>query len=431
MKKINIGIIGLGTIGSGVVETLRKKHKFIKEHSGLDIVIKRICDKSPIALRKIKIGNSIITRDPYDVLGDKDIDIIIELIGGTREAKNIIIEAIKAKKHVVTANKALLALHGQKIFKLAEKKKVIVRFEASVGGGIPIIKALKEGFISGKIDRIYGIINGTSNFILSKMSEDKYGFDEALKEAQKKGFAEKNPALDINGVDSAHKLSILSLIGFKFPVNFRDIYVEGIKDIDSSDIEYAYKWGYTVKLLAIAKRVGTQLEARVHPTLLPNKHVLSNVGGVYNAIHLKGDLIGESLFYGEGAGRYPTSSAVISDIVDIGNCLNVDTKDYILAPDTGNRITDVKKMDRVKTRYYVRFSAIDKPGVLAKISGILGRYGISISTVTQKERHKEHVVPIVMMTHEAIEGNMRKAIKQIDSLDTIRKRSVAIRVESR
>lgn len=430
MKKVNIGIIGCGTVGSGVIEMLHKRQRLIGQRAGLDIVIKRICDKNPVALKKVKIGKSLVTKRPDDVLGDKDIDIIIELIGGIKGAKDIIVKAIKAKKHVVTANKALLAIHGQEIFKLAEKKGVLIRFGASVGGGIPIIRALREGFISNRIDTIYGIINGTSNFILTKMSEEKYNFDKALDEAQQKGFAEKNPALDINGVDSAHKLAILTLLGFKFPVDFEDIYVEGIENIESSDIEYAKELDYTVKLLAITKRVGCELEVRVHPTLLPNEHVLSNIEGVYNAIHIKGDLVGESLFYGQGAGKYPTSSAVISDIVDIGTRLKKEAKDYILVPDSENKITSVKKFGEVKTRHYIRFSAIDRPGVLAQISGILARNNISIASVTQKEHKKAHVVPIVMMTHEAVEADMQKAIKEIDDLDVIKGKSVRIRVES-
>ena len=429
MKKIRVGLIGYGTIGSGVVESLRKKNKLLKDRSGLDIKTVKICDKSKRALRRAKGKGALLTANANDILKDKTIDVVVELIGGTKAAKDVIIRAIRAGKHVVTANKALLAVHGREIFKLAQSKGVSVGFEASVAGGIPIVKALREGLISNRIDTIYGIINGTSNFILTRMEEGKYDFKKALSEAQKKGFAERNPELDINGVDSAHKLAILALIGFKFSVDFRDIYVEGIKKIEHLDIEYAGELGYTVKLLGIAKRVNGALEVRVHPTLLPNDYILSSVRGIYNAIFVKGDLIGRNLFYGKGAGKYPTASAVISDIIEIGKNLKAG-KGHILAPDTVNRIKRVRKFGSIESRYYIRFAAIDRPGVLARISGILGRHNISIASVTQKERRAAHVVPIVMMTHKAQEANMQKALKEIGNMAAIKDKPVRIRVES-
>jgi len=431
MKKIKVGLIGFGTIGSGVAEVLKKKGKLIKERSGLNIVIEKVCDTN-LKVRRLARKNTgaIVTKSADDILYDSSIDMVIELIGGIKAAKDVVLKAIKMKKHVITANKALLAIHGKEIFKLAEKNGVSVGFEASVAGGIPIIKALREGLVSSRIDTIYGIINGTSNFILTEMGEDKYSFKKALAEAKKKGFAEANPKLDINGVDSAHKLAILALLGFKFPVNFKDIHVEGIEDIEQSDIEYANGLGYEVKLLAIAKRVGDKLEVRVHPTLLPAKYVLSSVKGIYNAIFVRGDLIGRSLFYGKGAGKYPTAGAVISDIIDIGKKAGTGVKDYILAPDTKNKIKGVKKFGKIETRYYVRFGAIDKPGVLAKVSGVLARHHISIASVTQKERKEAQVVPIVMMTHRALEENMREALKEIKSLGVIKGKPVRIRVEN-
>jgi homoserine dehydrogenase len=430
MKKVNIGIIGCGTVGSGVIEVLRKRGDLIARRTGLDIAIRRICDTNPRALRNVRIGKALLTSNADYVLQDPEVDIVVELIGGMRAAKTVITRAIKAEKHVVTANKALLAVHGQEIFKRADKNGMLVRFGASVGGGIPIIRALREGFVSNRIDAIYGIINGTSNFILTKMAQAHDDFDAALAEAEQRGFAERNPSLDINGKDSAHKLALLALFGFKYPVDFDDIYVEGIQAIEPSDIEYAKELGYTIKLLAIAKRVGRYLEVRVHPTLLPNEHVLSGIEGVYNAILVRGDLVGDSLFYGEGAGKYPTASAVISDIVDIGYRLQGGAKDHILVTDTKDKIVSTKKFGEVRTRYYIRFSAIDRPGVLAKVSGILARHEISIASVTQKERRKAHVVPIVMMTHEAVEADMQKALSQIDKLDVIKSASVRIRVES-
>lgn len=430
MKKIKVGLIGCGTIGNGVAEVLARKGRLIRERSGLDIVVSKICDRSQAALKKVSKGRAVLTRNPNDVLKDRNIDIVVELIGGVKTARGIVVSAIKAKKHVVTANKALLAIHGKEIFKLADRNGVSVGFEASVAGGIPIIKALKEGYVSNRIDTIYGIINGTSNFILTEMAEDKYDFKKALAVAQKKGFAERNPALDINGVDSAHKLTILALLAFKFPVDLEDIYVAGIEDIEPIDIEYAAELGYVVKLLAIAKRVDNELEVRVHPTLLPSGYVLSSVKGIYNAIYLRGDLMGDGIFYGKGAGRYPTTSAVISDIIDIGKSKETGIRSYVLAPDTRNKIRGVKKFGKVEARSYVRFAAIDRPGVLSKVSGILARHNISIASVTQKERRAAQIVPIVMMTHRAVEADMQKAMKEISTLGVIKGKPIRIRVEN-
>ena len=428
MKKINVGIIGFGTIGSGVVKALKSKRIFLGEKSGVDINIVRICDKDIKAKRPIKVAKSLLTKSITKVLYDPKIDIVVELVGGIHPAKDIILEALRKGKHVVTANKALLSEDGHEIFSLANRLGLCVGFEASVGGGIPIIKALGEGFAANRFDLIYGIINGTSNFILTKMAEEGLDFKEALGLAQKNGYAERDPHLDISGIDSAHKLSILSLLGFGITARSSEIYAEGIVDIEPGDIEYAKGYGYAIKLLAIAKRSGNELEMRVHPTLIPAKHLLSNVNGVYNAIFVKGDLVGENLFYGQGAGAEPTSSAVISDIIAI-------SKRVARCPKVGEYITfrkdveRVKNMDDVKTRYYIRFSAIDKPGVLAKISGILAKYKISIASVTQKEKKISNIVPIVMMTHDAIERDMAKALKEIDALDIIKKKSVRIRVE--
>ncbi|MFA6142961.1 MAG: homoserine dehydrogenase [Candidatus Omnitrophota bacterium] len=428
MKKINVGIVGFGTIGSGVVKALKSKRTFIREKSGIDINIVRICDKNLKARRPVKVAKSLLTKSSAKVLYDPKIDIVVELVGGIHPAKDIVLEALRQGKHVVTANKALLSESGYEIFSLANKLGLCVGFEASVGGGIPIIRALGEGFVANRLDLIYGIINGTSNFILTKMAEEGLDFKEALELAQKNGYAECDPHLDISGIDSAHKLSILSLLGFGLAVRPNEIYAEGIIDIEPGDIEYAKVYGYAIKLLAIAKRSGDELEMRVHPTLIPAKHLLSNVNGVYNAIFVKGDLVGDNLFYGRGAGAEPTSSAVISDIIAI-------SKRVARCPKVGEYITfrkdveRVKNMDDVKTKYYIRFSAVDKPGVLAKISGILAKYRISIASVTQKQKRASNIVPIVMMTHDALERDMSKALKEIDALGIIKKKSVRIRVE--
>ncbi|MFH0764160.1 MAG: homoserine dehydrogenase [Candidatus Omnitrophota bacterium] len=428
MKKINVGIIGFGTIGAGVVKALKSKRAFIREKSGVDVNIARICDKDLKTKRPVKVDRKLLTKAVPKVLYDPKIDIVVELVGGIHPAKDIVMEALRQGKHVVTANKALLSEAGYEIFSLANKLGLCVGFEASVGGGIPIIRALKESFVANRFDLIYGIMNGTSNFILTKMAEEGISFKDALRLAQDKGYAERDPYLDISGGDSAHKLSVLSFLGFGVAVRPDRIYTEGIADIEPGDIQYAKVYGYAIKPLAIAKHSGDELELRVHPTLVPMKHLLSNVTGVYNAIFVKGDLIGENLFYGQGAGADPTSSAVVSDIIAISKCASGCCKaaEGIAFRKDARRM---KNIDDIRTRYYVRFSAIDKPGVLAKISGILAKYKISIANVTQKERKAAGIVPIVMMTHDALERDMSKALKEIDALGVIKKKSVRIRVE--
>jgi len=429
MKKIKVGIVGFGKIGSGVVKVLQSRRAFLKDKAGVDITIAKICDKDLESKRPVKVKKSILTRAIGKILYDPEIDIVVELIGGIRPAKDIILEALRQGKHVVTANKALLSESGYEIFNLANALGLQVGFEASVGGGIPIIMALKEGFVANRINLIYGIINGTSNFILSKMAEGPSSFKEALKIAQGKGYAESDPYLDVSGIDSSNKLAVLALLGFGIPARARDIYTEGITLIESSDIQYAKELGYSIKLLAIAKRSGGSLELRVHPTLISRNHLLANVNGVYNAVFVKGDLIGENLFFGEGAGANPTSSAVVSDIISMAKA---DASGRTAEKKIAFRkdVERIKKMDDVRTRFYIRFSAIDKPGVLARISGILGKHKISIASVTQKEKRASRVVPIVMMTHEANEYDMAKALKEIDALSAIRKKSVRVRVES-
>ena len=428
MKKVKIGIIGFGTIGSGVAKALKSKRTLLKEKSGIDIVVSKICDKDLRSKRPVNISKSVLTKSIGKVLYDPDINIVVELIGGIIPAKDIVMEALRQGKHVVTANKAMLSEYGNDIFGLAARLGLSIGFEASVGGGIPIIKALGEGFVANKIELIYGIINGTSNFVLSKMADDCLGLEDALKLAQEKGYAERDPYLDLSGSDSAHKLSVLARIGFGVSAKPSEIYTEGIMEIEDIDIRYAKELGYAIKLLAIAKRSGKSLELRVHPTLIPSSHLLSNVKGVYNAIFVRGDLVGENLFYGQGAGALPTSSAVVSDIIAIAKNITQESR-------TVNNISfykdvdGIKKTDDVKTKYYIRFSALDKPGVLARISGILAKNKISIASVTQKQRRAAGVVAIVMMTHEAFERDMMKVLKEIDALSAIKKKSVRIRVE--
>jgi homoserine dehydrogenase len=429
MKKVNIGLIGFGTIGTGVVKALANRSSFIKRKRGISVEVVRIADKDLKRKRDIKVPKEKLTTNVNKILDDPNIDVVIELIGGVHPAKEFVIKALKNKKHVITANKALLADSGKDIFKIAQKFGVTVKFEASVGGGIPVIKTLSEDFIANKIQAIYGIINGTSNYILSKMEENSESFGSALKCAQRLGIAERNPALDISGMDSAHKLAILSLLGFGRYVDTDEIFVEGIQDVELRDIQYAKELGYSIKLLAIAKRDEEGLDIRVHPTLLSSRHLLAGVRGAHNAIYIKGDLIGESLLYGEGAGERATSSAVISDIMDIAEVVASGAELKMPKMDFDSELIGIKEIGKVKSRYYIRFMAVDKPGVLAAISGVLADFKISIASVTQKERHRERAVPIVMVTHEAMESSLRKALYIIHKLNSIREKPVAIRME--
>jgi len=429
MKKVKVGLIGFGTIGVGLVKAFASAGYLIQKRRGVAVEIVRIADKDLRRKREIQVPKQRLSKNANSILDDPSIDIVVELIGGIHPAKEFVVKALKRHKHVVTANKALLAHSGKEIFAQARKNGVSVRFEASVGGGIPVVKALSEDFIANSINVIYGIINGTSNYILTKMEEDGESFEGALKNAQRLGIAERNPVLDISGMDSAHKLAILSLLGFGRYVREKEIFVEGIENVELCDIQYAKELGYSIKLLAIAKRDGDRLDARVHPTLLSSRHLLAGVRGVQNAIYIKGDLIGESLLYGEGAGQRATSSAVVSDIMDIAESIGRG-RELVMPPmsfDSG--IMAMKSIGQVKGRYYIRFMAVDKPGVLAAISGILARFKISIASVTQKERHRGHAVPIVMMTHEAVESDLKRALRMIHKVRSICERPVAIRME--
>jgi homoserine dehydrogenase len=427
--KINIGLIGFGTIGSSVARSLIERRGLLFRRTGMDFNLKLVCDKDLVSRRDVNISRGMLTKDPDRVINDPDIHIIIELIGGVHPAKEIVMKALSKAKHVVTANKLLLAVEGGEIFKKARDMDREIYFEASVAGGVPIIKLIREGMVGNRFSSILGILNGTSNYILSSMSDQGSSFKTALKEARSKGYAEKDPSLDIKGLDSSHKLAILSLLAFGKMVDIKDIYVEGIEDISNLDIQYARELGYVIKLLAIAKRYANDLEVRVHPTLLPSEYLLSSVSGVYNAIFIDADLVGKQLFYGQGAGKLPTASAVISDIVDIGYKIarGENSAKPIIPEDT--EIKHIRKMDDVVTRYYAHFSAIDKPGVLANIADLLGRHNISIASVVQKERREAHIVPIVMLTHEAKELDMQAALSRINKLPAIKKKSILIRLE--
>ena len=429
MRKINIGIIGFGNIGCGVVKILGSRKSLLAQKIETEIVIKKICDKDLSRKRDVAVNKTLLTSDAYEIINDPGIDIIVELMGGINPAKEFILAALKKGKHVVTANKALLAEHGNELFREAAERGKNIYFEASVGAGIPIIKSIKEGLVANKFNSIFGIVNGTSNYVLTQMSKENCSFANALERAKLKGFAESDPTFDIQGIDSAHKLVLLTYLAFGKIVNLKDIFIEGITQVSAADIAYAKELGYTIKLLAIAKKEIDELEVRVHPTLLPSEHLLSSVDGVFNAIYVSSDLAGDLMFYGPGAGQLPAASAVVSDIVDLAQDIKAGLFRPTLNSREDNSIKGLRKIDEFENKYYIRITVVDKPGVLAKISGILAKFGISIASVTQKEKLKSHIVPVVMITHEVKEKNLRSALKLIDKLTEIKDKSVAIRIE--
>lgn len=426
MKSFNVGIIGLGTVGGGVYQQLRKKSSLITKRTGLTIRVKAVCDKNKKAVAKLGIKPQLFVADYKAVLADPTIDCIVELVGGVHIAKKIIIEALEAGKDVVTANKALLAEEGQAIFQAARKNGRAVFFEASVAGGIPIIKALRESLVSNQVSTILGIINGTCNYILTKMTRDAMGFYDALKLAQELGFAEADPTLDIQGIDAAHKITLLAELAFGKKVAFNRVSCEGITKITRGDIIFAEQLGYVVKLLAIAKRTKEGIETRVQPTLLSKNHILANVDDSYNAIYLMCDEVENMLFYGRGAGSHPTASAVISDIVDLARMASGERTPEavsLLEP------VSIKSMSSIQSRYFLRFSVIDKPGVLARIASVLGKNDVSISDVIQQERKIGHAVPLVLLTHETYEKSIQQAVKNINSLSIIKDATQVLRIE--
>jgi homoserine dehydrogenase len=432
MKPIKVGIVGFGTVGTGTAKILLENSMLIQERVGVPIVLKRIADHHPERERDVKVDPSILTRDAAEILNDPEIDIAVELIGGYGYARDFILSAIEGGKHVVTANKALLAVHGDEIMGAAYKKGVDIGFEASVGGGIPIIKALKEGLSANRIESIYGIVNGTTNYILTKMTAEGERFEDVLKKAQEKGYAEADPTFDVEGIDAAHKLAILISLAYGVRVRFGDIYTEGISRITPLDIEFAREFGYRIKLLAITKGDNGRIEARVHPTMIRESAMLATVDGVFNAVYVTGDAVGATMFYGRGAGMMPTGSAVVSDIMDIARNMIKDGHQRV--PPLGCKeeyIRDarIKDISETVNHYYMRFSAIDRPGVLSKISGVLGENNISIASMIQKGREVEGAVPIVMMTHEAKERDIRKALEEIDKMPIVKDKTVFIRIE--
>ncbi len=420
--RVTVGLVGFGTVGTGVAKVLLQNAEVIARRVGLPVDLVRIVDLDVTTDRGMSLPDGLLTSDLNSVLNDPSIDMIIELIGGYDAAKRLILDAMAKGKHVVTANKALLAVHGEDVFEAASRAGVDLGFEASVGGGIPIIRSLTEGLAANNLSSIVGIMNGTSNYILTRMTQEKQEFREALAQAQAAGYAEADPTFDVEGVDSAHKLAILVNLAYGTPVNFKEVYTEGITTLTPLDINYALEFGMTVKLLGIAKFRDGEVEARVHPTMISQTSTLARVDGVYNAIHLVGDAVGDIVLYGQGAGSLPTASAVISDVMAIARNLNKKAPGRVpptsFQPDRRIPLR-IRPIDELTSRYYLRFMVPDRPGVLSQISGVLGSHEISIASVLQRERQKDQTVPVVIMTHRASERSIQTALRDINRMASI------------
>ncbi len=432
MKPINVGLLGLGTVGGGTLTVLRRNAEEISRRAGREIRVLRAAVRNIDKTKKLA-GDLPLTTNPFDVVDDPEIDIVVELIGGLEPARELVLQAIANGKHVVTANKHLVAKHGNEIFAAAQAKGVMVAFEAAVAGGIPIIKALREGLTANRIEWLAGIINGTSNFILTEMRDKGAAFADVLKQAQDLGYAEADPTFDIEGIDAAHKLTILSAIAFGVPMQFDKAYTEGISKLTREDVQYAEELGYRIKLLGIARRAENGIELRVHPTLIPERRLIANVDGAMNAVLVKGDAVGPTLYYGAGAGAEPTASAVVADLVDVTRLHTADPHHRVphlaFQPDQLSD-TPILPMDEVRTAYYLRLRAFDRPGVLADITRILADGTISIDAMIQKEPAEgEEQVTIILLTHITVEKNINAAIAKIEALDTVAGKVMRIRLE--
>lgn len=422
MKKINIGLLGCGTVGTGVAKLLIENKDLLTARVGADLNLRWVADIDIETDRGIQFPAGVLTTDAQKMLNDPEIDMVIEMIGGEGIAKDLMLQAINNGKHIVTANKALLAAHGNELFAAAARKGVDLAFEASVGGCMPTIKSMRESLVGNHIKSMSGILNGTCNYILSKIEDEGISFEDALAEAQRQGYAEADPTLDVGGFDTAHKIAILAALAYGMEINLKDVYIEGISRITPLDIEFARQFGYRIKLLAISKIQDNKVEARVHPTMLPLKNLLASISGTVNAITISGDAVGDILLYGHGAGMMPTASAVVSDIVDIarnilsGTVRRVPPLSY--QRDSIRRIP-VLPIDDLLTHYYFRFAALDRPGVLSTISGILGKYDISLQSVHQKGRKTNGSVPLVMLSHRAKEADVKRALAEIGDLNVV------------
>ena len=434
MQSVNIGVLGLGTVGSGTVNVLRRNIKEITRRAGRDIEITRAADRTIDKERSCDISGIHLTTDALEIVNDPNIHVVVELIGGTGIARDLVLQAIENGKHVVTANKALIALHGNELFEKAQDKGVTIAFEAAVAGGIPIIKAMREGLSANSIEWLAGIINGTGNFILTEMRDKGRDFPEVLEEAQALGYAEADPTFDVEGIDAAHKLTIMASIAFGIPLQFDKAYTEGISKISQEDVQYAAELGYIIKHLGISKKTEQGVELRVHPTLIPHRRLIANVDGVMNAVLVKGDAVGPTLYYGAGAGSEATASAVVADIVDVVRTLTTDPENRVphlaFQPDA---IVDtpILPISEVVTSYYLRIHTDDEPGVLADITRILAEQSISIEAILPKQPEDHNgIVPVIMLTQEVAEKNMDLAIKQIEELTTVEDSVMRIRMES-
>ena len=432
MKQINVGLLGCGTVGTGVAKLLIESQQVIRARLGTTLNLRRVADIDIETDRGVRFDEGVLTTDANALVNDPEIDIIIEMIGGEGIAKELILKAIDNGKQVITANKALLASQGNALFKAAAEKGVDLAFEAAVGGCMPTIKSMRESLVANRIHSMTGILNGTCNYILTKSTDDRRPFGDALSEAQEKGYAEADPTLDVDGIDTAHKIAILTALAYGMAINLAEVYIEGISKITPLDVEFAEHFGYRIKLLAISKKMDGEIEARVHPTMIPFGNLLPNVNGTVNALMVSGDAVGDIMLYGRGAGMVPTASAVISDAVDIArNLMAGATRRVPALSFQSDQVQDIKimPMSEIVTHYYFRFAALDRPGVLSKISGILGSHDISIQSMQQKGRKTDGSVPVVMVSHRAKEADVQKAIAEIDNLDVVGERTVLIRIE--
>ncbi len=431
MNAINIGLVGAGTIGGGVVKILSAQARFFDEKLGLPVKLTRIADKNIAVLKTLPVGSAICSDNADDVINDPSINIVIELVGGTGFAKALVLKALAAKKHVITANKALISEFGPELFAAAEANGVSIYFEAAVGGTMPTIKTAREALVGNEIQSVQTITNGTCNYILTKMTQEGLPFDEVLKAAQAHGYAEADPTLDVGGGDTAHKVSIMASLLFGGFVPYESVYKEGITTITDDDIDYAKKLGYAIKLLGVIKKdSGSGIEVRVHPVMLKNDHILASVNDVFNAMAIEGDYCGKILLYGRGAGELPTASAVISDVIDVarnivtGNPIRIPMGYYSIANEL-----KVAPIDGISTRYYLRFTVLDRPNVLAAIASELGHNGISIASVIQLESKSDEAVPVVIVTHTAKESNLQTAVKKLEGMDFSKAKTQIIRIE--
>jgi homoserine dehydrogenase len=429
MRNVSIGLIGCGTVGAGVVKILRKNAALYKKKFELNINIKTYCDRDVHVIDRLKLSKKSFTSHASDILSDPSIEVVIELIGGLHPAREFILEALKQKKHVITANKAVIAKYGTELFKEAMKQDRNLYFESSVGAGVPIINAITQGLCGNTFNGLYGIINGTSNFILTEMSEQQCSFEQALAKAQQYGYAESNPSLDVNGMDAANKLAILVRLSIGKIVDLQHIHTEGITHISSEDIACAKDLGLVIKPLAIAKKINGALELRVNPTMISEDHPLASVNGVFNAVFLNTDPLGDLLIYGQGAGQMAAASGVVSDLINLLTKGHAVARSQMKIISHEDRSIRLRKIGEVETKFYIRFMALDRPGVLSKISGILGKHGISIASMKQKIQKKYSAVPVVMLTHRAKEKKLRLALDKITKLSVVRSKPVAIRME--